>query len=146
MIPELTQVALQTHKKDMQREEPNYDLDSGKETKAVEYSLAEETYAKLVAQLAESKFDHTTLELRDNILQFYSDVSASNQTTDGKIESTKMLGLLNQLRAATPVSGTDAVAARYHKISHKVGGVTALAWACSSHSSWLGVMSGASGN
>ncbi len=33
---------------------PNYDLDSGKETKEGEYSLADATYAKLVAQLAET--------------------------------------------------------------------------------------------
>ena len=52
---------------------PNCDLDSGKVTKEGEYSLADETYAKLAAQLAGSKFDRTTPELRDNILQFYSD-------------------------------------------------------------------------
>ncbi|MGC2112301.1 MAG: hypothetical protein WA655_22470, partial [Candidatus Korobacteraceae bacterium] len=91
---------------------PNCDLDSGKDTKEGEYSLADETYAKLVAQLAEGKFDHTTPELRDNILQFYSDVSASNQPKDDKIQSTRMLALLDQLRAATPVSGAEAVAAR----------------------------------
>ena len=52
---------------------PNYDLDSGNPTKEGEYSLTDETYAKLLGQLAKSKFDHTTPELRDNILQFYSD-------------------------------------------------------------------------
>ena len=61
---------------------PNYDLDSGNPTRVAEYSLTDETYAKLLGQLAKSKFDHTTPELRDNILQFYSDVSASIQNED----------------------------------------------------------------
>jgi hypothetical protein len=91
---------------------PNYDLDSGKETKTREYLLADATYDKLVAQLAKSKFGHTTPELRDNILQFYSDVSASIPTKDDKVQSTTVLALLDQLRAATPVPVAEAVAAR----------------------------------
>ena len=91
---------------------PNYDLDSGKETKTREYLLADATYDKLVAQLAKSKFGHTTPELRDNILQFYSDVSASIPTKDDKVQSTSVLALLDQLRAATPVPVAEAVAAR----------------------------------
>ena len=83
---------------------PNYDLDSGNPTKEGEYSLTDETYAKLLGQLAKSKFDHTTPELRDNVLQFYSDVSASIQTKDDKVvRSTSVPALLDQLRAATPV-------------------------------------------
>ena len=67
-----------------------------------------------MAHLSESKFDYTTPELRDNILQFYSDVSASNQTKLGKVQSPNLLALLDQLRAATPVAGTAAVAAANH--------------------------------
>jgi hypothetical protein len=91
---------------------PDCDLDSGNPTRAAEYSLTDETYAKLLGQLAKSKFDHTTLELRDNILQFYSDVSASIQPKDDKVDSTGVLALLDQLRAATPVPVAEAVAAR----------------------------------
>ena len=82
---------------------PNCDLDSGNPTKEGEYSLTDETYAKLLGQLAKSKFDQTTPELRDNILQFYSDVSASIQTKDDKVRSASVLALLDQLKAATPV-------------------------------------------
>ncbi|MGA3315676.1 MAG: zinc dependent phospholipase C family protein [Candidatus Korobacteraceae bacterium] len=89
---------------------PNYDLDSGNPTKEGEYSLTDQTYAKLLGQLAKSKFDHTTPELRDNILQFYSDVSASIQTKDDKVRSTSVPALLDQLRAATPVPVAEAVA------------------------------------
>ena len=59
---------------------PNRDLDTGKMTKAAEYSLTDDTYAKLLDQLAERKFDLTSPELRDNILQFYSDLSAPIDT------------------------------------------------------------------
>ena len=88
----------------------NYDLDSGNPTRIDEYSLTDKTYAKLLGQLAKSKFDHTTPELRDNILQFYSGVSASIQTKDDKVDSTGVLALLDQLRAATPVPNVEAVA------------------------------------
>src|ERR1051326_7748056 len=47
---------------------PNFDLDSGLATKATEYSLADDAYAKLLAQVAGRKFDRTTPDLRDNIL------------------------------------------------------------------------------
>jgi len=90
---------------------PNYDLDSGNPTKEGEYSLTDETYAKLLGQLAKSKFDHMTPELRDNVLQFYSNVSASIQTKDDKVPLTSVLAWLDQLRAATPVPVSDAVAA-----------------------------------
>lgn len=81
----------------------------------MEYSLADETYAKLVTQLAESKFAHATPELRDNVLQFYSDVpavSASIQTKNAPARSASLLALLDQLRAATATPRTEAVAAR----------------------------------
>ena len=89
---------------------PNYDLDSGNPTKEGEYSLTDTTYAKLLGQLAKSKFDQTTPELRDNVLQFYSDVPASIQTKGDKARSASVLALLDQLRAVTPVASADAVA------------------------------------
>ncbi len=93
---------------------PDYDLDSGNPTKIAEYSLTDDTYAKLLGQLAKSKFDRTTPELRDNILQFYSEVPAvaSIQTKNDKDSSAKLLELLDQLKAATLVPATEAIAAR----------------------------------
>ena len=44
-----------------------------------EYSLTDDAYAKLLAQLSERKFDLTSPELRDNILQFYSDLTAASR-------------------------------------------------------------------
>src|SRR5690348_4636652 len=50
---------------------PDRDLDSGNLTEATEYSLTDDTYAKLLSQLADGKFSHTSPELREDILQFY---------------------------------------------------------------------------
>jgi hypothetical protein len=94
---------------------PNCDLDSGKDTREGEYPLADQTYAKLVIQLAGSKFDHTTPELRSNILAFYSDgqaVTTSIQTKNDRTRSPSVLALLDQLKAATPAPSTEAVAVR----------------------------------
>ncbi len=93
---------------------PDYDLDSGNPTKVAEYSLTDDTYAKLLGQLAKSKFDRTTPELRDNILQFYSDVPAVApiRTKNDKDSSARLLELLDQLKAATLVPATEAMAAR----------------------------------
>src|ERR1700726_2846561 len=53
----------------------NCDFDTGKETKAAEYSLTDDTYVKLLGQLAGRKFDLTSPDLRENILNFYADLS-----------------------------------------------------------------------
>jgi len=82
---------------------PNCDLDSGQTTKAAEYSLADDTYARLLGQLSSHKFDGTTPELRTNILDFYSDVSASIDTKKDQNNWNKVLAELDQLKAMTPL-------------------------------------------
>jgi CRISPR/Cas system CSM-associated protein Csm2 small subunit len=82
---------------------PNCDLDSGNETKAAEYSLTDDTYAKLLAQLAERKFARTTPELRDNILRFYADLSAPIETKREEDDWKSVLGELEQLKSMTPI-------------------------------------------
>ena len=81
---------------------PNRDLDSGNLTTATEYSLTDSTYAKLLSQLADRKFEHTSPELRENILQFYSDLSVSFETKkdDGRWKS--LLESLAELKSVTP--------------------------------------------
>jgi len=82
---------------------PNYDLDSGQPTKAAEYSLTDDTYAKLLAKLSERKFDRTSPELRDNILQFYSDLSVPIETKKDQVRWQGVLAALDQLKSVTPV-------------------------------------------
>lgn len=81
----------------------NSDFDSGKGTKAAEYSLTDETYAKLLGQLAERKFDLTSPDLRDDILQFYSDLSAPIETKKDEDRWQRVLTSLDQLKSITPI-------------------------------------------
>ena len=82
---------------------PNCDLDSGSLTKAAEYSLADESYAKLLGQLADNKFAQTSPELRANILSFYSDLSSPIETKKDKDDWKSVLSELDQLKTMTPI-------------------------------------------
>jgi zinc dependent phospholipase C len=81
---------------------PNCDLDSGQATKAAEYSLADDTYAKLLGQLSSRKFDGMTPELRANILQFYSDLSVPIETKKDQVRWQGVRTALDELKSATP--------------------------------------------
>src|SRR5882672_1258370 len=80
----------------------NCDFDTGKETQAAEYSLTDETYAKLLGQLAGRKFDLTSPALRDNILNFYSDLSLPLETKKNATRWQSVLSSLDQLKLVTP--------------------------------------------
>jgi len=80
----------------------NCDFDTGELTKAAEYSLTDETYAKLLAQLSDRKFDKTSPELRANILEFYSDLSVAIETKKNDVRWQSLLKLLDQLKATAP--------------------------------------------
>ncbi len=83
---------------------PNCDFDSGQPTKAAEYSLTDDTYAQLLDQLSKRKFDQTSPELRDNILQFYSDLSVPIDTKKDPAQWQSVLAALDQLKSVTPAS------------------------------------------
>ena len=88
----------------------NCDFDSGQPTKAAEYSLTDDAYAKLLAQLSKRKFDLTSPELRANILQFYSDLSVPIETKKDGVRWQTVLTELDQLKAAPvqTVAGSPA--------------------------------------
>ncbi|MGA8144573.1 MAG: zinc dependent phospholipase C family protein [Candidatus Acidiferrales bacterium] len=90
----------------------NNDLDTGKETQAAEYSLTDDTYAKLLAQLASRKFDVTTPALRDDILHFYGDLSAAIETKKDAAQWQGVLVSLDQLKLVTPGPALAATAAK----------------------------------
>jgi len=81
---------------------PDCDLDSGNVTKAAEYSLTDDAYAGLLAQLSERKFDQTSPALRDNILQFYSDLSLPIETKKNPPRWQGLLTALDQLKSVAP--------------------------------------------
>ncbi len=91
---------------------PNRDFDTGNMTKAAEYTLTDATYAKLLAQLSDRKFNLTSPELRANILDFYSDLAAPIDTKSDAVRWRGVLAALDQLRLITPVPAVAAGAAQ----------------------------------
>jgi hypothetical protein len=88
---------------------PNCDLDSGNLTKAAEYSLTDDTYAKLLSQLSDKKFASTRPELRANILDFYSDLSVPIETKKDQARWQTVLislGLLRLVNSPPPITST----------------------------------------
>jgi len=83
----------------------NTDFDTGKATAAGEYALTDATYAKLLGQLAEHKFDLTSPDLRENILNFYSDLSHPFETKKDAAKWQSVLASLEQLKLITPNAG-----------------------------------------
>jgi len=81
---------------------PNCDLDSGNVTKAAEYTLADTTYANLLAKLSTQKFDQTPPELRNNILGFYSDLTLPIEGKSDPVQWQEVLNHLSELKALTP--------------------------------------------
>ncbi len=59
---------------------PDTDCDTGRDTAAAEYPLADKTYAQLLDDLSQDDFTTATPELRSNILAFYSDLNAPFHT------------------------------------------------------------------
>jgi len=58
------------------------DFDTGRDTAPAEYSLADQTYARLLNDLKKQNFFDLTPQLRDNILAFYSHPDAPLRTKD----------------------------------------------------------------
>jgi hypothetical protein len=81
---------------------PNFDLDSGKLTRAAEYSLADDAYAKLLLRQSDRKFDKTTPGLRTNILSFYADLAPAIETKADRTRWQSVLGALDQLKLESP--------------------------------------------
>jgi hypothetical protein len=82
---------------------PNCDLDDGIRTKAAEYSLADEAYARLLVRQAKRKFDLTSADLRANLLNFYSNLAAPSGTKKDTVRWQTILTALDRLKLASPV-------------------------------------------
>lgn len=77
------------------------DFDTGKLTRAGEYRYADEAYAKLLEKLAKHDFATASPELRQDILAFYSDLSAPIATKKHKDDWQDTLRALDKLKAAS---------------------------------------------
>jgi hypothetical protein len=90
----------------------NCDFDIGKETEAAQYSLTDDTDAKLLDQPAERKFDLTSADLRDNILNFYPDLSIPLETKKDNVRGQSVLASLDRLQLLTPTTVLTATPAK----------------------------------
>ncbi len=81
---------------------PNRDFDTGNATKAAEYTLTDGTYAQLLFQLTDRRFNLTTADPREDILEFYSDLSAQFETKKDQARWQRVLKSLDQLKSLTP--------------------------------------------
>lgn len=86
----------------------NCDFDTGQPTKAAEYSLTDDTYAKLLGQLSERKFAQMSPALRTNLLDFYSDISLPIETKKDGMRWQAVLTELDQLKAVAPAPAVAA--------------------------------------
>jgi hypothetical protein len=110
----------------------NTDFDTGRPTREGEYSLADETYAKLLRDLAKKGFSGVTPELRANLLSFYRDPKPP-VTVAKKAKKADQKGMADTLAALGTVAGAgDSGSERYAgkgeiiKVSQAVLGVARL--------------------
>ena len=85
---------------------PNKDFDTGRDTVAGEYQLTDKSYEQLLNQLTDRKFENVTPQLKENILEFYSNLNAPIRTKHSKKAWERTLANLELLRAA-PASPVD---------------------------------------
>lgn len=89
----------------------NKDFDTGHETRPGEYALADQTYARLVGDLAKNDFKDLSPSLQENIEAYYSNSDAPLATKRHPKRWRKLEAELDQLKAV-PVaesSGTPAI-------------------------------------
>ena len=79
------------------------DFDTGRQTEPAEYSLADQTYAHLLNDMAKEKFSELTPQLRANILAFYSHPNAPNRTAKDQKQWEQTEHDLQELKAWLPV-------------------------------------------
>lgn len=82
---------------------PNRDCDTGRDTRAGEYVLSDETYARLVSELTRKNSDALNPAIRANILQFYADPSATIATMKNARAWRQLQDELDKFKPPAPV-------------------------------------------
>jgi len=98
---------------------PDVDYDTGKPTAIGEYHLADKTYAKLVENLEETKFNNLTKPLKQNILNFYSKADTAAMAKEYPKDWEKTYKCLQELKAANTVIPDSLKTAKgvYYKLN-----------------------------
>jgi hypothetical protein len=81
----------------------NTDFDTGKPTKAGEYRLTDDAYARLLGKLADAKFAGVQPDLRKNVLDFYADARVQDATKRQAKEWAKALKNVELLKDSAAV-------------------------------------------
>ncbi|HKY04979.1 MAG TPA: zinc dependent phospholipase C family protein [Blastocatellia bacterium] len=76
----------------------NRNIDTGRQTRAGDYKLADKAYAELVDELSDDNFQSVSPELRRHILEFYSDLNAPVEPRKGKSDWQKLISALDRLK------------------------------------------------
>lgn len=97
---------------------PNTDYDTGRDTRAGEYVLSDKTYERLLADQADHHFDHTSPELRDNILAFYTNLNAPIHTKHSKKAWESTLAHLDDLRKTDVAHSGSGAPPGQQPVSH----------------------------
>jgi hypothetical protein len=84
---------------------PDTDCDTGRMTTGAEYALADSTYAHLLADLSKSDYAHMTPALKDNILDFYSNLNAPFHTKKDRKQWAETEAEIEQLKGWNPTQG-----------------------------------------
>jgi hypothetical protein len=87
------------------------DFDTGRETRAGEYPLADQTYAHLLDDLAKHNFDQASPELGKNILSFYRDPNAQIATKKNPKAWARTQEELEKLKASLSDHSVDSASA-----------------------------------
>jgi Zinc dependent phospholipase C len=85
----------------------NLNFDTGKPTEPAQYTLADDTYAKILDQLAKEKFQTVTPAMRAEIMEYYSNLNLPIKTRQNKKDWHKVLTELDQLKAWRPEQMTQ---------------------------------------
>ena len=80
------------------------DLDTGRDTQAGEYHLADKTYAKLVNDVSTKTTAPVSADLQKSILNFYSDPKGAPYTQKNKKDWKKLQDQLAKLKAMAPAA------------------------------------------
>ena len=91
---------------------PDRDLDTGNDTNAGEYHLADSTYARMVDDLSKKAVGPVSVALRKSVLDFYADPKGAVATQKKKKKWEKLQRELSELRAGAlaPQPASDAKA------------------------------------
>lgn len=90
----------------------NRDCDTGKATRPGEYKLTDAAYAKLLHRLSLRSFDLLTPDLKDNITNYYADLSAPFTTKRSKEQWKTTLQELDNLKAAAGMRAALAISGK----------------------------------